>query len=100
MFIGSQPEPRIEIIGRDDGDEQVFAVVDNGQGIEPRYHDKVFGLFDRLDPSIEGTGVGLTLAKRIIELHGGRIWIESEGRGSGCAFCFTLPSASRGFRGP
>ncbi len=65
-------------------------VRDNGVGIDQRYHDKVFGLFDRLDAADEGTGVGLALAKRIAEMHGGRIWVESKGLGSGSCFCFTV----------
>ena len=69
----------------------VCTVRDNGMGIDPRYHDKVFGLFERLDPSIDGTGIGLALVKRIVEVHGGRIWVESEGEGRGSTFCFTLP---------
>ncbi len=69
----------------------VFFVRDNGPGIHPRFHDQVFQLFERLDPEAsDGTGVGLTLVKRIIELHGGRIWIESTGPGT--TMCFTLPS--------
>ena len=68
---------------------------DNGSGIEEQYHDKVFGLFERLDAADEGTGIGLSLVKRIVEMHGGRIWVESEGRGRGSTFCFTL----KGIRG-
>jgi signal transduction histidine kinase len=64
---------------------------DNGIGIDSRYHDTVFGLFNRLDLNIPGTGVGLALVKRIVEIHGGRIWIESEGKaGLGSTFWFTL----------
>jgi signal transduction histidine kinase len=90
-FMGDQPDPRIEVGVRRDHGQPIFFVRDNGRGIEPRYHEKVFGLFDRLDPTDEGTGVGLALVKRIVEVHGGRVWIESEGLGAGATFCFTLP---------
>ncbi len=93
-FMGDQAEPFIEIgvHGTDTDGKPVFYVRDNGIGIEPQYHERIFGLFNRLDPTIEGTGIGLTLVKRIIETHGGRIWVESE-RGKGAAFFFTLPAA-------
>ena len=90
-FMGDQPEPRLEIGLRADADPPVFFVKDNGIGIDPKYHDRVFGLFDKLDAKSEGTGVGLALVKRIIQVHGGRIWIESAGLGTGTTFCFTLP---------
>ena len=90
-FMGDQREPCIEIGTRRDGNTVVFFVRDNGVGIAPKYHDKVFGLFDRLDPGSEGTGIGLALVKRIVEVHGGAIWVESEGLGNGSTFCFTLP---------
>ncbi len=67
---------------------------DNGAGIDPRYLEKVFGLFERLDPEVPGTGVGLALVKRIVEVHGGRSWVESQGAGRGCTFYFTLPAAA------
>ena len=89
-FMGEQPNPKIVIGATQVGKESHFFVRDNGLGIEPRYHEEVFGLFNRLDQSIEGTGIGLTLIKRIIEVHEGRIWIESEGNGSGTTFFFTL----------
>jgi PAS domain S-box-containing protein len=94
-FMGDQAEPRIEIGVRRAGSEVVCFVRDNGRGIDPRYHDKVFNLFDKLDPQSEGTGVGLALVKRIIEVHGGRIWVESEGGGGGATFCFTLAEPHR-----
>lgn len=73
-------------------DEITFFVRDNGIGIDPKYHDKVFGLFNRLDNGdIEGTGVGLALVKRIVEVHGGRIWLKSAGENQGSTFYFTLP---------
>jgi hypothetical protein len=59
----------------------------------PAYHERVFGLFDKLDPQSEGTGVGPALVKRIVEVHGGKIRVESEGLGKGAAFCLTLPPA-------
>ncbi|MEA1952073.1 MAG: ATP-binding protein, partial [Planctomycetota bacterium] len=90
-FMGDQPRPRIEIGSRRDGEETVCYVRDNGMGIDPAYHEKIFGLFDRLNPKSEGTGVGLAVVKRIVEIHGGRIWVESEGPGQGSTFCFTIP---------
>jgi signal transduction histidine kinase len=92
-FMGDQPEPRLEIGVRADTDPPVFFVKDNGIGIHPRYHERVFGLFDKLDAKSEGTGVGLALVKRIIQVHGGRVWVESAGPGHGTTFCFTLPVA-------
>jgi signal transduction histidine kinase len=64
-------------------------------GIEPQYHTRIFNLFEKLNPAIEGTGVGLTLVKRIVEYHGGRIWIESDGLGKGSTFYFTLADARK-----
>ncbi len=90
-FMGAQPEPRIEIGARQEAGETICYVKDNGVGIEPRYHHKIFGLFERLDQTVEGTGIGLALVKRIVEIHGGRIWVESAGQGQGSTFCFTLP---------
>ena len=90
--MGDEPKPSIEIGERQDGDETVCFVRDNGIGIESKYHKKVFGLFDKLDKSSEGTGIGLALVKRIVEVHGGRIWVESEGAGKGATFCFTIPA--------
>ncbi len=92
-YMGPQPSPKITVgmrPGKEDGEEAVFFVRDNGAGIEPADREKVFGLFERLDAPGEGTGVGLALVKRIVEVHGGRIWVESEGRFKGSTFCFTL----------
>jgi two-component system, chemotaxis family, sensor kinase Cph1 len=85
------PAPRIEIGARKEGGQQLFFVKDNGIGINPSYHERIFGLFDKLDPRSGGTGVGLALAKRIVEVHCGRIWVESQGKDNGSMFCFTLP---------
>ena len=79
----------IGVQGEEDG-MPIFFVRDNGIGIAPEYHERIFGLFNKLDAKSEGTGVGLTLVKRIIEFHGGRIWVESE-VGKGATFFFTLP---------
>jgi PAS domain S-box-containing protein len=94
-FRGDQLETRVTIGQRGiDGDgKPIVFVQDNGLGIDPQYHDKVFGLFNKLDPRSEGTGIGLALVKRIVEVHGGRIWAESDGAGRGATFCFTLPAA-------
>lgn len=94
-YMGDQRAPRIEIGSRQDGTECVFFVSDNGKGIDPRFHEQIFGLFTKLDDSSEGTGIGLALVKRIIEVQGGRIWVESVGVGKGSRFCFTLGKRSR-----
>jgi len=90
-YMGDQPNPHIEV-GCETGSagEMIFFVRDNGMGIDPKYHQRIFGLFDKLDPKTEGTGVGLAVVKRIVEVHGGRIWIESDGLGQGSMFYFTL----------
>jgi PAS domain S-box-containing protein len=94
-FMGHQKDPRIEI-GQSGNDREqgmpIFYVRDNGVGIASEHFERVFGLFNKLDAQSDGTGIGLALVKRIIEVHGGRIWVESEiGRGS--TFYFTLPTA-------
>lgn len=91
--LGEQPHPKIEIGHRFDGDEAVFFVKDNGIGLDPSQHEKVFRLFYKVDRDTNGTGAGLAIVKRIIEIHGGRIWVESE-MDKGCTFYSTLPSAA------
>jgi two-component system, LuxR family, sensor kinase FixL len=95
-FIGSQPHPRIWIRyeGENERSQRIFSIADNGIGIDPKYHERVFGLFDKLDAQSEGTGVGLALVKRIIEVHEGQVWIESGGEGQGTKVLFSLPSLS------
>lgn len=90
-FSGNRPAPQVRIGVRRQNGEPVFFVEDNGIGIEPRFHEKIFGLFDKLDSSTEGSGIGLALVRRIIDFHGGRVWVDSEGEGKGATFCFTLP---------
>jgi signal transduction histidine kinase len=89
-FMGSQPEPCVTIASQEQNGETAVYVRDNGIGIDERYHGKVFDLFERLDPEMEGTGIGLTLVRRIVEVHGGRVWVESEGSGRGSTMFFTL----------
>lgn len=81
--------PTVEI-GLREGDGRVFFVRDNGMGLDPVYSDRIFNIFEKLDPHAEGTGVGLSLVRRIVEAHGGRIWVESPGVGQGATFAFTL----------
>jgi signal transduction histidine kinase len=91
-FMGDQTEPQIAIgcQGQESG-MPILYVRDNGIGIPPPHYDRVFGLFNKLDPKTDGTGIGLALVKRIVDIHGGRIWVESE-VGKGSTFFFTLPS--------
>jgi signal transduction histidine kinase len=83
-------EPKIQIGYRDNEREHLFFVRDNGVGIQPKYHEKIFQLFQRLDLATPGTGVGLAIARRITEHHGGRLWVESES-GQGATFWVSLP---------
>jgi signal transduction histidine kinase len=92
-FMGNQENPRIEIGVDRCGQEPLFFVRDNGIGINPRFHSKVFGLFEKLEAGSEGTGLGLALVKRIVELYDGSIRVESAGEGKGTTFFFTLPAA-------
>lgn len=98
-YMGDQPAPRIDIGLEEHGEEIVFFVRDNGIGIDPRFQEKIFGLFDKLDPGSDGTGLGLALAKRIVETCRGRIWVESAGEGQGSCFHFTLPAVVAQTRG-
>jgi PAS domain S-box-containing protein len=90
-FMGDQKEPRVEVGVRGDAGSPVFLVKDNGIGFKKENLSKVFGLFERFNPDVPGTGIGLSTVKRIIEAHSGKIWMEAEGIGKGTAVCFTLP---------
>ncbi|MBN2116878.1 MAG: PAS domain S-box protein [Anaerolineales bacterium] len=94
-FMGEQTRPVIEIgtQGEENG-RPILYVRDNGIGIAPEHHERIFGLFNKLDPGAEGTGVGLAIVKRIVEVHGGRIWLESE-EGKGATFYFTFAKGTR-----
>ena len=91
-YMGNEPNPHIEIGARYDNGETVCYIRDNGIGIAPRYQERIFGLFDKLDQQSDGTGLGLAVVRRIIDVHGGRIWVESQGIGQGASFCFTVPT--------
>jgi signal transduction histidine kinase len=92
-FMGEHAAPRLEIGLERQGLDTVFFVCDNGIGIDPHYQGKIFGIFEKLDARSEGTGIGLALIKRIVELYEGTIWVESAGEGQGACFRFTLPGA-------
>ena len=90
-YMGEQQAPRIRV-GAEVKDDMLHCFVsDNGIGIEDKFQEQIFGLFQRLSNDNSGTGIGLALVKRIIEVHGGEAWVESEGLGKGTSLWFTLP---------
>ncbi|TAN48995.1 MAG: hypothetical protein EPN26_12010 [Rhodospirillales bacterium] len=90
-------QPKIEIGGKEEGSGWIVWVRDNGIGIDPRHHERAFGIFQRLVSKevYEGTGIGLAVCRKIVERHGGRIWVESAGEDRGCCFFFTLQGESK-----
>jgi two-component system sensor kinase FixL len=94
-FAKSGVAPRVRVEAREPADGRVVVVVrDEGIGIDPRHRERVLDVFERLDPQSEGSGVGLAVVKRIVESQGGRVWLESEGLGSGTSACVELPLAA------
>ncbi|MFB4279356.1 ATP-binding protein [Nonomuraea sp. MTCD27] len=91
----SEEPPRIHIGVRRDGDMWEFSCRDNGIGVEPKYADRIFLIFQRLHPRdvYPGTGIGLALCRKIVEYHGGQLWLDGETDGQGSTFRWTLPAA-------
>ncbi|HBI46012.1 MAG TPA: hypothetical protein DDY78_24625, partial [Planctomycetales bacterium] len=92
IVLGAKPETDAQASGEANGDFVTFFVRDNGIGIEAQYHDQIFRMFRRLHrrEEVEGTGAGLAICKKIVEAHGGKLWVESEA-GRGATFYFSLP---------
>ncbi len=86
---------RIEVKAQRSGDELIVRVTDTGIGIDPSDQKRIFKIFEQVDGSSSrlksGTGLGLALTRNLVELHGGRIWVESKGQGRGSAFTFSIP---------
>lgn len=94
-YMGEQPSPKLKIAVQDKTDHYLFSVRDNGIGIPQEFHERVFTIFQRVKTNetekVEGSGLGLAFVKKLVELSGGTVWVESAGKGKGSTFYFTLP---------
>lgn len=91
--FNDKPRPVVEVACRDDNGAYTFSIRDDGIGIDQQYHDKIFKIFQRLNrrEDYKDTGVGLTICKKVVEAHGGTIWVEGSSVGEGTTFSFTIP---------
>ena len=96
--FNDKTRPVVEVACRDDNGAYTFSISDNGIGIDPQYHEKIFKIFQRLNRREEykDTGVGLTICKKVVEAHGGAIWVEQSRAGEGTTFSFTIPKQPQG----
>ena len=90
-FTHTDTDPIIHIGSQSSNNEALIYIKDNGEGIDAAYQQKIFEIFERLNPRVHGTGIGLAIVRRIIEFHDGKIWVESAGENQGSSFYFTLP---------
>ena len=93
-FLQNEEKPWIRVAADRRNEEVVLQIEDNGIGIEPEHRERIFELFERLHPALDGSGLGLALVQKIVEVHGGRVWVESPGKGEGSTFFVALPAPS------
>lgn len=94
----TQNDPVIHISFEEEGELYIFSISDNGIGLDEKYYETIFGLFNKLDNKTEGTGIGLALVRRIIDVHGGQIWAESNESGQGLRIRFSIPKKNKGIK--